>query len=109
MNNNTGIFNAISRRAIYYRYRRLSGEVNSNIWGTEEELNAFLKWDAEVILPKLNLPLKSSIEAPASISAKKPLAPPVLKSGYWEGGKFYETDNPAATQTQSETKMLYQR
>lgn len=109
MNNNTGIFNAISRRAIYYRYRRLSGEVNSNIWGTEEELNAFLKWDAEVILPKLNLPLKSSIEAPASISAKKPLAPPVLKSGYWEGGKFYETDNPAAAQTQSDTKMLYQR
>lgn len=109
MNNNTGIFNAISRRAIYYRYRRLSGEVNSNIWGTEEELNAFLKWDAEVILPKLNLPLKSSIEAPASISAKKPLAPPVLKYGYWEGGKFYETDNQAAAQTQSETKMLYQR
>ena len=94
MNNNTGIFNAISRRAIYYRYRRLSGEVNSNSWGTEEELNAFLKWDAEKIMPKLNLPLKSrsNIEAQANISAKKPLAPPVLKSGYWKDGRFYEAD-----------------
>lgn len=109
MNGNTGIFNAISRRAIYYRYRRLSGEVTSNIWGTADELNAFLKWDAEVIMPKLNLPLKSSVEVPASISAKKPLAPPVLKSGYWEGGRFYETDNQTASQTLNEAKMLYQR
>ena len=109
MNGNTGIFNAISRRAIYYRYRRLSGEVTSNIWGTADELNAFLKWDAEVIMPKLNLPLKSCVEVPASISAKKPLAPPVLKSGYWEGGRFYEADNQTASQTLNEAKMLYQR
>ena len=93
MNQNTGIFNAISRRAIYYRYRRLSGEVTSNIWGTEEELDAFLEWD-KTIMQKLNLPLKSRsiLEAPASMSAKKPLAPPVLKSGYWKDGRFYEAD-----------------
>lgn len=105
MNNNTGIFNAISRRAIYYRYRRLSGEVTSNIWGTAEELEAFLKWDAEEILPKLNLPLKSNATVPASISTRKPLAPPILKSGYWENCKFYENEPSSPNEISSTSRF----
>jgi hypothetical protein len=101
MNANTGIFNAISRRAIYYRYRRLTGEVTSNIWGTSDELDAFLKWDADVIMPKLNLPLASGTAAsdaaaaglqPSGIYVRQqelPFAPPQLISGHWKDGRFY--------------------
>ncbi len=102
MNANTGIFNAICRRAIYYRYRRLTGEVTSNIWGTSDELDAFLKWDADVIMPKLNLPLASGTAAassaatagiqPSGIYARQqelPFAPPQLISGHWKDGRFY--------------------
>ncbi len=48
--------------------------------------------DKEKIIPNLNLPLKSRscIEAQTIIPVKKPLAPPVLKSGYWKDGRFYE-------------------
>lgn len=53
MNNNTGIFNAISRRSIYYRYLHLSGQISGKQYGTSEELNRFLDWDAQYILPKL--------------------------------------------------------
>ena len=53
MNNNTGIFNAISRRSIYYRYLHLSGQISGKQYGTSEELNRFLDWDANYILPKI--------------------------------------------------------
>ncbi len=92
MNANTGIFNAISRRAIYYRYRRLCGEVSSNIWGTAAELDAFLKWDAEQIMPNLTLPPSGSAGRPpihvAASPEALPFAPPQLVSGHWEGTRF---------------------
>ncbi len=91
MNANTGIYNAICRRAIYYRYRRLSGEVTSNIWGTAAELDAFLKWDAEQIMPKLTLPPSGVGRPPIHIASQPeelPFAPPQLISGHWEGTRF---------------------
>ena len=91
MNANRGIFNAIARRVIYYRYRRLSGEISSNIWGTSAELDAFLKWDAEQIMPKLNLPPSGALRPPQHVAAQPeilPLDPPQLVSGHWEGPRF---------------------
>ena len=90
MNKNTGIFNAPSRRAIYYRARRLSGEVTSNCYGTSEELDAFLNWDASVFLPtKCALTRSSGVLADEkSIDADN--APMVLHRGHWEGTVFVE-------------------
>lgn len=89
MNQNTGIFNAISRRAIYYRYRRLSGEVTTNIWGTPSELDAFLTWDADVILPKILTQTKSSSAAVSPYVEGDPYrGTSILIEGHWENGRF---------------------
>lgn len=90
MNYNTGIFNAISRRQIYYRYLRLSGKVTENQFGTKEELDRFLEWDREFILPKIIPTLKSArkVTPPNYVDARLPLAPPVNIVGTWEGKRF---------------------
>ena len=80
------MFNAPSRRAIYYKYLRASGKVQTDIFGTKEELSAFLKWDSEI-----QKKLKSSsayIRANLSGGNTIPLAPPVLRSGHLVNGRF---------------------
>ena len=80
------MFNAPSRRAIYYKYLRASGKVQSNIFGTEEELYAFLKWDSE-IQKKLKY-TRSFIRSNYNGANTTPFAPPVFKSGHLENGRF---------------------
>ena len=56
------------------------------IFGTKEELSAFLKWDSEI-----QKKLKSSsayIRANLSGGNTIPLAPPVLRSGHLVNGRF---------------------
>lgn len=86
MNQNTGIYNAISRRQIFYRWRRLSGDLNYNCWGTDDELGAFLEWDAAVCLPYMQK--KAATRSGELVSGDLPLAPPVLVSGHWQDGRF---------------------
>ena len=116
MNANTGIFNAISRRQIYYRYRRLCGELSSNCYGSAEELASFLEWDATTIMPKIVSTSSSRLDAenPSAdtgsgsssgtdsaygegtgsasgkgvLQTKLPLPSPVLRSGHWQDGRF---------------------
>ena len=116
MNANRGIFNAISRRQIYYRYRRLCGELSSNCYGSAEELASFLEWDATTIMPKIVSTSSSRLDAenPSAdtgsgsssgtgsasgegtgsasgkgvLQTKLPLPSPVLRSGYWQDGRF---------------------
>ena len=99
MSGDEGIFNAPARRAAYYRLRRLSGEVTSNIWGTEQELSDFLAFDA-AILDEIAAKYSAAKSASTSSSAKLrasvgksgdeslPLPPPVDEFGHWEDGKF---------------------
>ena len=116
MNANRGIFNAISRRQIYYRYRRLCGELSGNCYGSAEELASFLEWDATTIMPKIVSTSSSRLDAenPSADTAsgstsgtgsasgegtgsasgkgvlqtKLPLPSPVLRSGHWQDGRF---------------------
>ena len=88
MSQNTGIYNAISRRQIYYRWRRLSGDLDYNCWGMDEELGAFLEWDAANFLP--NMPKSVPTRAGELVSGDLPLAPPVLETGQWRDGRFYK-------------------
>lgn len=94
MNGNRGIFNAISRRQIYYRYLCLSGAVTTNQYGTSTELQRFLAWDAEHCLPGI---LQSHVSQKRFTmvqgSGILPLSPPVLVSGHWDDGKFIADNN----------------
>lgn len=96
MYSNKGIFNAPSRRAIYYRAMRLSGEITGNIYGTAAELNNFLEWDASVFLPTLSS-IRSTEEEktlhPLVEDSPAPLAPPVVHIGRWDSGKFIVEEN----------------
>lgn len=89
MNSNTGNFNAPSRRAIFYRARRLSGELTTNCFGSATERNAFLSWDGSVFLPT-----RSSLTRSFGISTEDvtPMmsSPMVLHKGHWEGVRFVE-------------------
>lgn len=92
MNGNSGIFNAPSRRQIYYRYLRLSEQVKEDQFGTEEELNRFLTWDA-TMLPKIKAQAKvqaKAAERQAHAVAEEllPLSEPVLQAGQWKQGVF---------------------
>lgn len=90
MNHNTGIFNAISRRQIYYRIMSLSGRPDkpAGKFGTAAELNDFLTWDAA------NFHYPSAMSASirlnsVEIDERLPFAPPVLIEGTWsEDGIF---------------------
>ena len=95
MNHNTGIFNAISRRQMYYRIMSLAGIPGkpAGSFGTAAELNDFLNWDAA----NFHYPALSS--APAArlnsveIDERLPFAPPVLIQGTWsEDGVFTPLD-----------------
>lgn len=80
MNKNTGRFNAICRRVIYYRYKCLAGLDNGWSWKSKEELQDFLRWDAETMarsalsntgtISRLALPLDPDVA---------PSTPPVLE------------------------------
>lgn len=92
MNGNTGIFNAISRRQIYYRAQCLIGSP-AGAWGSAEELAAFLAWDKVNMLP--TLPGALSASAPARTEKPncveqyaQPLAAPVYLRRYWDGKRF---------------------
>lgn len=92
MNRNTGIFNAPSRRQIYYRYLRLSEQVKEDQFGTEKELNRFLTWDA-TLLPKIKAQAKvqakaAKRQAHAVAEELLPLSEPVLQAGEWKQGVF---------------------
>lgn len=92
MNANTGIFNAPSRRQIYYRYLRLSGQVTVDQFGSEEELNRFLEWDAS-LLPKLRARTSSAQQRSRSLlEGALPLAEPVIQVGTWSEGVFIPVD-----------------
>ncbi len=84
MNGNTGIFNAISRRQIFYRIRSLSGQ-NVGTFTSPSEYKAFLDWDAKYFIPTMQSTRASSdyVSAP-----REPMAPPVLVSGTWLDGHF---------------------
>lgn len=97
MNSDGEYFNAISRRQLYYRYLRLARIVNSNIYGSSEELNRFLRFDAEHCLPSIIV--NNSISGGNNISnivdsnpASLQHAPAKLISGHWENGNFIADD-----------------
>ena len=93
MNMNTGIFNAPSRRQIYYRYLRLTGQVTEDQFGSEEELNRFLTWDAS-LLPELKAKTSATKEQPRTLLEEVlPLASPVICSGEWIDGRFVPMDD----------------
>lgn len=75
MRNNTGGFNAPSRKAIYMRIHKM---VNGDSWSWEENKNAFLEWD------KNNIPTNVSAEMESRRITERtnfvPLAPPVIIS-----------------------------
>lgn len=78
MRDNTGEFNAPSRRAIFYRINKMLDPAFTDDYET------FVKWDVT----------RNLVQHPAtgtrSISRKEfvPLAPPVVHIGYWENGVF---------------------
>lgn len=96
MNSDGLFFNAISRRQIYYRYLRLAGIVNDNSYGTEEELNRFLAFDAQHCLPSIIASQKSRMsteDTPVLVRDYEEMmrahSPMVLISGTWdEEGRF---------------------
>lgn len=90
MMSNAGIFNAIGRRQILYRVRYLTGEITSNCWGTREELEYFLEWDAKYVLNKGYVSI-----IPSSLRADNyqeemllPYAPEEFEEGDWVDGEF---------------------
>lgn len=92
MNANTGIFNAPSRRTMYYRIRQLSGEISGKKYGTSQELESFLYWDATAVLPKLPLKSPARIQASTRIPEEEllPFGEPQIVFGEWKDGVFYE-------------------
>lgn len=85
MNNNTGCFNAPSRRQILYRIESLLG-TNAGSFGSSAELNNFLTWDAENFeYPTAAIPTRAIVE-----KEFEPLAPPVWHEGTWVNGRFIE-------------------
>ena len=90
MNGNTGIFNAISRRQMYYRWRWLSGDLTTNCFGTEAELNAFLEWDRQYVMPNI-YSVSTKVETKASCVEQEvlPCPPPSYAEGWWEGTRFH--------------------
>ena len=83
MYRSVGTFNAISRRQIYYRTMRLSGQIATDMYGTEEELNRFLEWDAQNMLPKMVTTRAGAAKAheeTESMDGMQPLAEPVIYS-----------------------------
>ncbi|MGM9768944.1 MAG: Ig domain-containing protein [Candidatus Cryptobacteroides sp.] len=87
------MFNAPSRRAIYYKYLRASGKLQSNVFGTEEELAAFLKWDSGI-----QKKIKSSsayVRGNLSGASTTSFAPPALKSGHLVNGRFVTDPVPS--------------
>jgi len=89
MNKNSGFFNAPSRRTMYYRAKRLSGDYTTNCYGTATELNDFLNWDATVFLPSLSTKTRSFGVLQENANPI-PSAPVVYHKGHWEGTKFIE-------------------
>jgi len=92
MMSNGGIFNAICRRQIYYRYRYLTGQITNNCWGTSAELNAFLTWDAENFLDTRSSSSASLVQfRPPMLDEDAdllPLGEPVIEEGKWVDGVF---------------------
>ena len=92
MNQNSGIFNAISRRLILYRANNLMG-TSPGAWGSAEELAWFLEWDRTNMLPNISDYLRSTPVPRQTASPEQldlPFAPPVYKFGHFEGAKFVE-------------------
>ena len=95
--NESGTFNSVSRRAIMYRARCLMGQLATGTddkYGSEAELGYFLQWDAQYGIPEY-LAAAASAPAPAPRSNcveqyPRPLPPPVLIFGHWEGDRFVE-------------------
>ncbi|MGM9739026.1 MAG: Ig-like domain-containing protein [Candidatus Cryptobacteroides sp.] len=87
------MFNAPSRRSIYYKYLRASGKVQSNIFGTEEELAAFLRWDSEI--QKKIKSSSSYVRGNLNGANTTMFAPPVLKSGHLVNGRFVTDPVPS--------------
>lgn len=90
MFNNTGQFNAISRRQIMYRILSLAGEYSDNIWGTDQELDNFLQWDGTYYLPYKNHSGSGSQAIPMQPEIY-PLDPPMTIIGEWVNGHFIPT------------------
>lgn len=90
MGYNTGRFNAVSRRQIYYRYRRLTGQLATNCYGTAAELNAFLDWDRQYFDELYQTVSEVRTKAPCVERHPIPDAPAVLVEGHWVDGVFYE-------------------
>lgn len=85
MHYNTGCFNAPSRRQILYRIQKLLGATYA--FGSAEELNNFLTWDAA------NFVYPAEGETRANYVEKVyPIDPPVWVKGSWVDGHFVEAD-----------------
>jgi len=90
--NYSGQFNAVCRRQIYYRYRRLTGQLTTNCWGKSSELSSFLEWDA-TILPKILPATKASTATRSSMLERRSRLPrPVMVHARWENGKLVPTE-----------------
>jgi len=85
MNANVGRFNAISRRQMYYRYLRLTGQLTTDCYGSSSELNAFLEWDRQHFSELYSAQTKSSCVERSSMT----IAPAVMVKGEWVDGVFY--------------------
>ena len=90
MNNNNGIFNAISRRQIYYRIHCLAGE-NIGSFFNHDEYEKFLEWDSSVFIPTLSAQTRAGNDF-SVIPANQPLDPPVWQEGTWLNGHFIPND-----------------
>lgn len=77
MNKNTGIFNAISRRAILYRAWRIMGDYRRDCFGSPDELESFLRWDSGYFLSSQGAAEVSAVsEAPVEhVSPLDPVLP----------------------------------
>ena len=93
MNQNTGIFNAISRRLILYRANNLMG-TSPGSFGSPAELAWFLDWDKNNMLPHISEYLRSapapSVRPNFVEEYVQPLAPPHNLFGHFEGTHFIE-------------------
>lgn len=86
-----GNFNAIGRRQILYRYRRLKGELTSDCFGTSSELNYFLDWDRTHFLSSTRSSLPALTKGNCVEQVSLPYPPPVLEYGEWIDGEFHKT------------------
>lgn len=85
---NGKFFNAISRWAIWYRLMRLSTDLYDDTT-FENTVEKFKSVDPGITIQSSSetISVKSSGEIIDS-NGHKPLAPPVVKQGRWENGKF---------------------